>query len=158
VGVGLGGLEVSGYHFLTVDHLWRYFVERDDLGTGQSVQEARAEYARRERDLQPDERRVFKGLLFGLIEQLQGTGHPLLNAAVENTQPSFEGDGALRGVDMILRHLEQKHCFAIVSGRCERFRDRSDTKEIEQKRAALEGKFGELVLKDTERKDRETPR
>ena len=146
-----GGLDVSDYQFLTVDHLWRYFVERDDLGTGQAVQEARAEYARREQDLQPDERRIFKAvLLFGLIEQMQGTGHPLLSATVENIQRSFEGDGALQGVDMILRNLEQKHCFAIVNGRCERFRDRSDTKEIEEKKVALDGKFGDLVLKDTE--------
>lgn len=130
-----GGLEISGNQFLTVDHLWRYFVERDDLGTGQAVQDARAEYARREKDLQPDERRVFKAvLLFGLIEQLQGTGHPLLSATVENIQRSFEGDGALQGVDGVLRNLEQKHCFAIVNGRCERFRDRSDTKEIEEKK------------------------
>lgn len=146
-----GGLEVPDHQFLTVDHLWRYFVERDDLGTGQAVQEARAEYARREQELQPDERRVFKAvLLFGLIEQVQGTGHPLLSATVENIQRSFEGDGALQGVDMILRNLEQKHCFTIVNGRCERFRDRSDTKEIEEKKASLDGKFGDLVLKDTE--------
>lgn len=146
-----GGLDVHGHQFLTVNHLWRYFVERDDLGTGQAVQEVRAEYARREQDLQPDERRVFKAvLLFGLIEQMQGTGHPLLSATVENIQRSFEGDGALPGVDAILRNLEQKHCFAIVNGRCERFRDRSDTKEIEEKKAALDGKFGDLVLKDTE--------
>ena len=56
----------------------------------------------------------------------------------------------MQGVDAILRNLEQKHCFAIVNGRCERFRDRSDTKEIEEKKAALDGKFGDLVLKDTE--------
>ncbi len=146
-----GGLEVPGHQLLTVDHLWRYFVERDDLGTGQTVQEARAEYARRDQELQPDERRVFKVvLLFGLIEQMQGTGHPLLSATVENIQRSFEGDGALQGVDAILRNLEQKHCFAMVNGRCERFRDRSDTKEIEEKKTALDGKFGDLVLKDTE--------
>lgn len=146
-----GGLEVPGHQFLTVDHLWRYFVERDDLGTDQVVQEARAEYARREQDLQPDERRVFKAvLLFGLIEQMQGTGHPLLSSTVENIHRSFQGDGALQGMDAILRNLEQKHCFAIVNGRCERFRDRSNTKEIEEKKAALDGKFGDLVLKDTE--------
>ncbi|GFE60593.1 transposase [Geobacter sp. AOG2] len=146
-----GGLDIAGHQFLTADHLWRYFVERDDLGTGQAVQEARGEYARREQDLQPDERRVFKAvLLFGLIEQIQGTGHPLLSVAVENIQRSFEGDGALQGMDAILRNLEQKHCFAIMNERCERFRDRSDTKEIEEKKTTLDGKFGDLVLKDTE--------
>lgn len=146
-----GGLDVSGHQFLTVDHLWPYFVERDDLGAGQAVQEIRVEYARREQELQPDERRVFKAvLLFGLIEQIQGTGHPLLSVTVENIQRSFEGDGALQGMDAILRNLGQKHCFVIMNGRCERFRDRSDTKEVEDKKAALDGKFGELVLKDTE--------
>lgn len=146
-----GGLDVAGHQFLTVDYLWGYFVERDDLGTSQVVQEARAEYARREKELQPDERRIFKAvLLFGMIEQLQGAGHPLLSATVENIKRSFEGDGAITGTDMILRNLEQKHCFTIVSGRCEHFRDRSDTKEIEDKKAVLAGKFGDIVLKDTE--------
>ena len=146
-----GGLDVAGHQFLTVDHLWGYFVERDDLGTSQVVQEARAEYARRETELQPDERRVFKAvLLFGMIEQLQGAGHPLLSATVENIKRSFEGDGALTGTEMILRNLEQKHCFTIVNRRCERFRDRSDTKEIEEKKAGLADKFGDIVLKDTE--------
>ena len=146
-----GGLDVHDHQFLTVDHLWQYFVERDDLGTEQALQEARAEYARRENELQPDEQRVFKAvLLFGLIEQMLGNAHPLLSATEENIRRSFEGDGALIGLDMILRNLEQKHCFAILNGRCERYRDRTDTKEIEEKKTALEDKFGDLVLKDTE--------
>lgn len=146
-----GGLDESGHQFLTVDHLWQYFVERDDLGTGQAVQEARADYARREQNLQPDEQRVFKSvLLFGLIEQMQGAGHPLLSATVENITRSFEGDGALTGVDMTLRNLEQKHCFTIVNGRCERFRDRTDTEEIAKIKDKLKDKFDELVLNDTE--------
>lgn len=146
-----GGLDVAGHQVLTVDHLWRYFVERDDLGTEPPVQVARAEYARREKELQPEERRVFKAvLLFGLLEQLQGEGHPLLSTAVENIKRCFEGDGAISGLETILRNLEQKHCFMIANGRCERFRDRSDTKEIEEKRAALDGKFSDIVLRDTE--------
>lgn len=146
-----GGLDVPDYQLLTVDHLWRYFVERDDLGTGQPVQEARAEYARREKELQPDEQRVFKAvLLFGLIEQMQGDGHPLLSANVENIQRSFEGDGALAGLDMIMRNLEQKHCFTIMNGRCERFRDRSNSQDIEKQKAAIEDKFDDYVLKYTE--------
>jgi len=146
-----GGLEVCNHQFLTVDHLWRYFVERDDLGTEKPVQEVRAEFTRRENELQPDEQRVFKTvLLFSLVEQIQGSDHPLLCAKVENIKRSFEGDGALTGVDMILRNLENKHCFAILNGRCERFYDRTDTKEIEEKKTALEDKFADLVLKDTE--------
>lgn len=146
-----GGLDVPGHQILTVDHLWRYFVERDDLGTEQAIHEARGEYSRREQELQPDEQRVFKAvLLFGLIEQMQGTGHPLLSVSVENIRRSFEGDGDLQGVDFILRNLERKHCFGIVNGRCERFRDSGDNKEIEEKKATLEGKFSKLVLEDTQ--------
>ena len=146
-----GGLDVGGHQFLTVDHLWHYFVERDDLGTAKPIHESRTEYARRENDLQPDERRVFKAvLLFVLIKEMQGAGHPLLSATVENIQRSFEGDGDLHGVDAILKNLEQKHCFAIIDGRCERFSNPSDTREIEEKKAALNSKFGDLVLKDTE--------
>ena len=146
-----GGLDVEGRQFLTVDHLWRYFLEPDDLGMDQAVQDARTEYARHEQNLQPDEQRILKAvLLFSLIEQLQGSGHPLLNAAVDNIIRSFEGDGAMLGVDAILRDLEQKHCFTIVNGRCVRFRDRADTKEIADKKAGFSGKFNELVLRDTE--------
>ncbi len=146
-----GGLDAQGSQYLTVDHLWRYFVERDDLGTEKSVQEARAEYNRREIELEPDERRVFKAvLLFGIVEQEQGKEHHLLSATVDNIQRSFEGDGELIDTDSILRNLEHKHCFTVVNGRCERFRDRSDSKDIEEKIAALSEKFAELVLKDTE--------
>lgn len=147
-----GGLDVVGHQFLTADHLWPYFVERDDLGTSKHLQEARAEFARRKKDLQPDECRVFKAvLLFGLVEQVQGMGHPLLSATMENIKRSFEGDGDLAGgVEIILRNLEQNHCFTIHNGRCQRFHDRTDTKEIEDKKAVLTGKFGDLVLKDTE--------
>lgn len=146
-----GGVDVRGHQFLTVDHLWRYFIEPDDLGQEEAIQETRAEFARREQDLQPDEKRIFKAvLLFSLIEQLQGTGHPLLSVTVENIQRSFEGDGAMQGVDAILRDLEQKHCFTIVNGRCERFRDRSNTKEIEEKKAAFANEFNKLVLRKTE--------
>jgi len=146
-----GGLDVFGLQLLTVDHLWKYFVERDDLGTESVVQEARAEYARRVPTLQPDEQRIYKAvLLFGLIEQIQGTGHQLLSATIENIKRSFEGDGAMQDVDAILRNLEAKHCFTIVNERCERFRDNSNAKDIEEKKSGLYSKFNDLILKDTE--------
>ena len=147
-----GGLDVFGHQFLTVDHLWAYFVERDDLGTEKPVQEIRSEYAQRNKDLQPEESRVLKTvLLFALVEQVQGEGNPLLCATVENIKRSFEGDGALTGVDTILQNLEKKHCFTIYNGRCERFKDRTDTKELEGKIKQLTDKFKDLVLGDTER-------
>ncbi len=69
---------------------------------------------------------------------------------MENIKRSFEGDGALHGVDAILQDLEHEHCFSIVNSRCERFHDRTNTKDIEDKKEQLTKKFNELVLKDTE--------
>jgi hypothetical protein len=146
-----GGPDVRGRQLLTVDHLWGYFIERDDLGADAVVLETRADYSRREEDLQPDERRVFKAmLLFALIEAKQGEGHPLLCAGVENIQRSFEGDGAIQGVDAVLGDLEQKHCFTIANGRCERFRDRSNAEDVEKRAAQLDAKFDDLVLSDAQ--------
>lgn len=146
-----GGLEIPGKQLLTVDHLWHYFIERDELGTDKELHEARTEYVRHEKALQPDQQRIFKAvLLFGLVEQLQGTGHALLSATVENIQRCFEGDGSLDGVDAILHDLESNHCFSIMNGRCERFRDRSNRQDIEEKKKSLENKFDELVLGETQ--------
>jgi len=120
-----GGLDVPGMQYLTVDHLWTYFIERDDLGTDKRLQEARMEFARREKELQPEERRVFKAvLLFSLVEAVQGAGSPLLSVAVENIGRCYQGDGLLSvGVPDVLRALESKHCFSIVNNRCERFQN-----------------------------------
>ena len=87
--------------------------------------------------------RIQGGVAVWLDRTVAGNGASTVSATVENIQRSFEGDGDLQGVDAILRNLEQKHCFTIVNGRCERFRDRSDTKEIEEKKAVLDGKFGD---------------
>ena len=146
-----GGLEVAGRQFLTADHLWTYFIERDDLGTDKRLQEARTEFSRREPELQPEERRVYKTvLLFSLVEEMMGAGSPLLSVSVENIRRCFEGDGMLTGVESVLRNLESKHCFSIVNGRCERFHDRADTEKISRKIDELKGKFDELVLDDTQ--------
>ena len=146
-----GSLDVPGKQFLTVDHLWAYFIERDDLGTDKRIQEARAEFTRRAKDLQPEEQRVFKAvLLFGLVEAMQGVGSPLLSVSEENIKRCFEGDGALLGVESVLRNLEQRHCFSIVNGRCERFHDRADTGDLTKKTKDLMGQFDALVLADTQ--------
>ena len=141
-----GGLEVAGGQFLTADHLWTYFIERDDLGTDKRLQEARTEFSRREPELQPEERRVYKTvLLFSLVEEMMGAGSPLLSVSVENIRRCFEGDGMLTGVESVLRNLESKHCFSIVHGRCERFHDRG----IADPTPFLD-KFDERVLVDTQ--------
>lgn len=145
-----GSIEKIGRQLLTVDYLWSYFIERDDLGTRQEVQEIRADYLRHEPSLQPCEKRALKAvLLFSLIEQIQGAENSLLSVSVENIERTFEGDRDMLGVKMILRDLEQKHCFSIISERCERFRDNLDTKDIEKRKGDLREKFDILILKET---------
>lgn len=146
-----GGLEVAGLQFLSADHLWTYFIEREDLGTDKRLQEARTEFSRREPELQPEERRVYKTvLLFSLVEEMMGAGSPLLSVSVENIRRCFEGDGVLTDVESVLRNLESKHCFSVVNGRCERFHDRADTEKVSRKIEELKGKFHDLVLADTQ--------
>ena len=58
-----GGPAVEGKQFLTVDHLWNYFVERDDLGQDQKLLEIKSEYLRQTGKLTPEEQRVFKTVL-----------------------------------------------------------------------------------------------
>lgn len=145
-----GGPDVAHRQLLTADHLWPYFLERDDLGVDARVREVRAGYERRKRDLGEDGRRVLKAvLLFMLLEHIQDAGSPLLRATVENVARAFEGDGALTNVEEIIKDLEGKHCFAVVNGRCVPFRDRGDDKDVRDKVEALRGRFDKLVLEDT---------
>jgi hypothetical protein len=146
-----GGLDVAGKQYLTVDHLWTYFIERDDLGTDKRLQGVRTEFSHREPELQPEERRVYKTvLLFSLVEEIQGSKSPLLSVSVENVRRCFEGDGVLTGVESVLRSLEEKHCFTIVNGRCERFHDRAETEELAKKKDEYRDRFGDLILADTQ--------
>lgn len=142
-----GGLEVESGQYLTVDYLWNYFIERDDLGTSKNAHAIRAEYNRRAKALQPEECRVFKVvLLFWLVEQVHGRDHALLSATTENIKRSFEGDGSMQRVDQLLRNLADKWCFSIVGDRCERYHDQSDSQEVQTKKKSFENKFDDLVM------------
>ncbi len=145
-----GGIEVRSKQFLTLDHLWNYFMERDDLGTAPTIREIRSEFARRADSLQPETKRVFKAvLLFCLLEQIAGKNlSSLQSATVENILRSFEGDGDLSNEEVkgLIRDLEQEHCFTIVNGRCERFRDNIDNKDVEEKKKTFRESFDALAL------------
>lgn len=143
-----GGPEVDGKQFLTVDHLWKYFVERDDLGQDQKLLEIKSEYLRQAANFQQlEEHRVFKTiLLLSLLGRLQKGAHRLLQPTVENVVQSFKGDGAIIGVDMLIKQLEGKGCFHVVNGRCEMFRSNINEVELEKKKNELRSKFNTLVL------------
>ena len=61
--IAQSGPEVKGRQYLTVDHLWHYFIERSDLGTGKEVNEVRIEFANKAKNLNDVEKRVFKAVL-----------------------------------------------------------------------------------------------
>lgn len=146
--IATSGPELKGRQFLTVDHLWHYFIERDDLGTGKEVNEVRIEFANKSKNLKDNEIRVFKTvLLYSLLGRLNANiGNELIQPTLENVKRCFEGDSDVTGVEGIARELEKKHCFSIINGRCEMFRAAGDSPDIEKKKAELNGRFHEEFL------------
>ena len=142
------GPELKGRQFLTVDYLWHYFIERDDLGVEKEVNEVRIEFSKKSPTLKEDEIRVFKAvLLYSLLGRLTGNaGHELIQPTLENVKRCFEGDSAVTGGDAIAKELEKKHCFSIINGRCEMFRATGDSEDIEKQKEKLKTQFNEQVL------------
>lgn len=142
------GPELRGRQFLTVDCLWHYFIERDDLGVEKEVNEVRIEFAKKSPMLKEEEARVFKAvLLYSLLGRLTGNaGHELIQPTLENVKRCFEGDSAVAGVEAIAKELEKKHCFSIINGRCEMFRAVGDSEDVEKQREKLKTQFNEQVL------------
>lgn len=142
------GPELKGRQFLTVDHLWHYFIERDDLGTGKEVNEVRIEFANKSKNLKNNEIRVFKTvLLYSLLGRLNANiGNELIQPTLENVKRCFEGDSDVTGVEGIARELEKKHCFSIINGRCEMFRAAGDSEDIEKQKEKLDSQFYEQFL------------
>ena len=143
-----GGPEIKGLQYLTVDYLWGYFIERDDLGRNKEVLNTKAEYLRKSTSLDESEGRIFKAvLLYSLLSNI-GTEHDLLQPTIENIVRAFEGDGELVGVEGIIRALSQKHCFSIVNKRCEMFRESVGGEELENEKKKFESQFNSLILRD----------
>lgn len=142
------GPEVRGRLFLTVDHLWHYFVERSELGTGKEVNDIRVAFDSRVKNLDAVEQRVFKAvLLYSLLGRLTGNaGHELIQPTLENVKRCFEGDGEVIGVEAIAKELEKKHCFSIINGRCEMFRETSSSEDLDKQKTRLNGQFQEQLV------------
>jgi len=146
------GPGIPSKQFLTVDYLWKYFVERDDLGVNPGITEIRFEYERiRNRDFsnQADdasELRVLKTvLLFCLLKRLSPDGHERLKPTVENVELSFKGDGAIINVGGIIKSLADKHCFSVVNNNISLFTTSVGGAELQEKIAEQENKFDELL-------------
>lgn len=118
-----GGPEVPNKQFLTVDYLWHYFVDRNDLGLDSEIADIGAFYKQtRDREFRNQmedspELRVLKAvLLFCLLAKLAPEGHDRLKPTVENIELSFKGDGAIADPRGIVEELEKKHCFSVTNG------------------------------------------
>jgi hypothetical protein len=118
-----GGPEVANKQFLTVDYLWYYFVDRNDLGLDSEIANIGAFYKQtRNRAFQNQtedapELRILKAvLLFCLLDKLAPGGHDRLKPTVENIEMSFKGDGTIADPVGIIEDLEKKHCFSVTNG------------------------------------------
>ena len=87
-----------------MDYLWRYFIERSDLGLSHDINDVKAEYSAKAQGLDGIEQRVFKAvLLYSLLGRLTNNiGNALIQPTVENVVRSFEGDGVVSNVRAIL--------------------------------------------------------
>lgn len=143
-----GGPDIYGRQFLTVDYLWRYFIERSDLGLSHDVNDVKAEFAAKAQGLDGVQQRVFKTvLLYSLLGRLtNNSGNALIQPTVDNVIRSFEGDGVVTNVKAVLETLEKRHCFSIINGRCETFHASGDNADVQKKISQYELQFNEQFL------------
>lgn len=153
-----GGPAIPSKQFLTADYLWRYFIEREDLGLSKEIGTIRSEFERiksrefQNKDDDDDDIRVLKAiLLFCLLSRLLTTGaHDRLKPTVENIKLAFQGDGAIGSVDTIIKSLADKHCFSVVNGNIELFATSVGDADLQIKKAELNNKFHDLLSSKTE--------
>ncbi len=152
-----GGPEVENKQYLTVDYLWKYFIERrDELGLDKEISTIRSEYERiiaREfsnRTEDDEEIRVLKTvLLFCLLSRLAPGGPERLQPTVQNIELSFQGDNIV-DVRRLVKNLAEKHCFSVVNDNIELFTTSVGGVELQNKIAECENQFHELLSKKVE--------
>ncbi|HJC24805.1 MAG TPA: hypothetical protein H9761_14060 [Candidatus Eisenbergiella merdavium] len=151
--ISKGGPQIVNGQFLTVDYLWKYFMEREDSGQNAEIVAVKMEFDRikaREfrnyEDDQPEIRVLKTVMLFTLLARLNPNGHDRLQPTIENIELSFRGDGVVIDVNTILRDLaENRHCFSIVNGYIELYSTTVGNEEIEKKKQELSDQFYELL-------------
>lgn len=147
-----GGPAIPNKQFLTVDYLWKYFIERDDLGLNKEIVNIRSEFERiRVRNFagrtdEDEDVRVLKAvLLFCLLSRLNPDGHDMLRPTVRNIELSFQGDGTIVDVRGIINSLRDKHCFSVINDNIELFAATVQGADLQDKIKELEPKFDELI-------------
>lgn len=154
-----GGPLIPNKQFLTADYLWKYFIERDDLGLNKEILSIRTEYSRirnnndfcNKEDNDEDIRVLKTVLLFCLLSRLLSTGaHDRLKPTVENIELAFQGDGAIVNVRGIIKSLADKHCFSVVNDNIELFASSVASGDLQLKIDEFSGKFHDLLSAKTE--------
>ncbi|WP_400196992.1 hypothetical protein [Candidatus Methanarcanum hacksteinii] len=142
--------------YLTVDYLWKYFMERDDLGQNKEVNEIRMYYERfrygeyRNKVDEDQTIRVLKTvLLFSLLSRVNRGGHERLQPTVENIEYSFVGDNSIPNVGMVVNDLADKHCFSILNGNIELYSSSLDEVGLQDQIKEWSSKFNELISPKT---------
>ncbi len=144
-----GGPDVREHQYLTVDRLWHYFVERDELGTSDNVVHARIEYTNKSKNLDANQIRVFKAvLLYSLLSNtVSAEGNDLLQPTIDNVVQSFSGDYTMVNVEETIRTLsDQYHCFSIMGKRCEMFRSSFGGEKLKEEVEKLYNSFPSIIL------------
>lgn len=152
-----GGPSIASKQFLTADYLWKYFIERDDLGLSKDIIAIRSDFERiksrefQNKDEDDEDIRVLKAvLLFCLLSRLLTTeAHDRLKPTVENIRLAFQGDGAIVGVDSIIKSLANKHCFSVVNGNIELYATSVGDADLQTEKAKYGDKFHELLSDKT---------
>ena len=123
-----GGPEIASKQFLTVDYLWHYFMDRNDLGVDREITNIHLLYQQiRDRSFQnqtenASELRVLKAaLLFCLMDRLTPGGHVRLRPTIENVVLSFRGDSTISDPEGMVESLQSKHCFSVSNGQISLF-------------------------------------
>ncbi len=161
--IATGGPLVASRQFLTVDYLWKYFVERDgEIGLTQEIASISLEFDRIRNNgdfinkTDDDvELRVLKAVfLFILLGRLNPEGHKLLQPTVPNVCLAFQGDGSIVNVEKIVNDLaDERHCFTIMSAtkRIELFTSSVGRDELDSKSSEYEKDFHNLLNETVER-------
>lgn len=150
-----GGPLAHGKQFLTVDYLWKYFLEREDLGRRREVLEIRSEFNRirqlpvlRGKTDEADEIRVLKVVLL-LVLLSRCAGHDVaetLRPTLNNVISAFDGDGALTNAEQVVRELANAHCFSLADNYIELYSTSLANEDLVNEIKKNRSKFHEFLV------------
>lgn len=157
-----GGPNVSHKQFLTVDYLWSYFVERDDLGVDDNVKSIRLEFERirnqefKNAPVSDPLLRVLKAaMLYVLISKFIPSGNRFAEPSIENVKLSFKGDGAVIDVEGKIEELCQRRCLTKINDRLNVFAESANNDDLNKKTQEILPKFQDYMRDCVESKVRE---